>query len=450
MANSSEQTIGGSPLGAAEVAANFTELHPPLSAHEAFVEADRCYFCHDAPCVTACPTGIDIPMFIRQIQTDNATGASQTIFDENILGGMCARVCPTETLCEQACVRNACEEQPVKIGLLQRFATDHRMAKETHPYERAADTGRHVAVVGAGPAGLACAHRLALYGHDVTIFDAGEKPGGLNEYGIAAYKTVDDFAAREVDFVLSIGGIQIERNQRVGVDRSLADLIQSHDAVFLGTGLDGVNTQTIHGGELTGVRDAVAFIAELRQTDDPSTLDPGRRAVVIGGGMTAVDAAVQSKLLGAEDVTMIYRRGKNRMNASPFEQNLAQTRGVLIRYHMKPVRIIADGSGHVSGIEVEYTEDDGDTLVGTGEKIILPADRIYWAIGQTFSGSATMDFSDRIEMESGRVKVDQERRTNVAGLWAGGDCVAGGEDLTVAAVEDGKRAAASIHQALSS
>jgi dihydropyrimidine dehydrogenase (NAD+) subunit PreT len=450
MANASKQMSNAHRPSAEEIAANFTELHAPLGPHEAYVEADRCYFCHDAPCVAACPTGIDVPMFIRQIQTGNPTGAAKTIFDENILGGMCARVCPTETLCEQACVRNECEEQPIKIGLLQRFATDHRMAMDAHPYERAAATGRRIAVVGGGPAGLACAHRLALHGHDVTILDAGSKPGGLNEYGIAAYKTVDDFAAREVDFILSIGGIRIESGTTVGVDMSLEELHRSHDAVFIGAGLGDVNTRTIEGCDLPGVRDAVAFIAELRQTEDPSILDPGRRVVVIGGGMTAIDAAVQSKLLGAEDVTLVYRRGKDEMNASPFEQNLAQTRGVLIKHHMRPVRIVADNEGHADAVEFEYTQNTDGELAGTGETTTILADRIYWAIGQTLAGSATADLSARIEIENGRVKVDEERRTSVAGLWAGGDCVAGGEDLTVSAVEDGKRAAESIHRALSS
>ncbi|MDG2284149.1 MAG: NAD(P)-dependent oxidoreductase [Alphaproteobacteria bacterium] len=448
MAAFDNQQGGDRQANAEDIEANFAELHPPLSAHEASVEADRCYFCHDAPCVTACPTGIDIPLFIRQIHAGNPLGAARTIFDENILGGMCARVCPTETLCEQACVREACEEQPVRIGLLQRFATDRRMETTTHPYERVPLTGRHVAVVGAGPAGLACAHRLALHGHDVTIYDAGDKPGGLNEYGIAAYKTVDDFAAREVDFILSIGGIKIESGRGIGPDLSLSALQADHDAVFISAGLGDVNAQAIEGDSLPGMRDAVAFIAELRQTDDRASLDPGRRVVVIGGGMTAIDAAVQSKLLGAEDVTIVYRRGQDRMNASPLEQQLAQTRGVLIKHHMMPTRLIAGQDGNVGGIEVEYTSQVDGRLVGTGEVVTLPADRVYWAIGQTLADNATGDLSASIEMQDGRIKVDVERRTSVPGLWAGGDCVAGGEDLTVTAVEDGKRAAESIHRAL--
>ncbi|MEO9962215.1 MAG: FAD-dependent oxidoreductase, partial [Nisaea sp.] len=221
--------IRGDRLSPAEVESNFADLHPLLSKHEAVVEADRCYFCHDAPCVTACPTGIDIPLFIRQILTDNASGSAKTILSENILGGMCARVCPTETLCEQACVREI-EQKPVRIGELQRYATDHLMEKGTQPFERAAPTGKTIAVVGAGPAGLSCAHRLAMLGHDVTIFEAKEKGGGLNEYGIAAYKAVDEFAQKELDFVLSIGGVELKNGMALGRDVTLDSLVADFDA----------------------------------------------------------------------------------------------------------------------------------------------------------------------------------------------------------------------------
>ena len=207
-----------------EYAGNFSDLHPPLDHHEALVEADRCYFCYDAPCMNACPTSIDIPLFIRQIATGNPLGSAKTIFDQNIFGGMCARVCPTETLCEEACVREAAEDKPVQIGLLQRYATDRAMREGKQFYERAAPTGKRIAVVGAGPAGLACAHRLAMHGHDVVIFDARPKAGGLNEYGIAAYKTVDDFAQAEVDFIPAIGGITIENGKALGRDFISADL----------------------------------------------------------------------------------------------------------------------------------------------------------------------------------------------------------------------------------
>lgn len=425
------------------------DLHPPLSRHEAAVESDRCYFCHDAPCVTACPTGIDIPLFIRQISTDNPRGSARTIFNENILGGMCARVCPTETLCEQACVRNTAEDNPVRIGELQRYATDYLMSTGRQPYERATSTGCRVAVVGAGPAGLACAHRLALYGHEVDIFDARERPGGLNEYGIAAYKSVDDFAQREVDYILSIGGITLKSGQVLGSDFSLQTLKQDYQAVFLGMGLGAVNPLAIEGEDLHGVIDAIEFIAELRQTSDYAMLDPGDRTVVIGGGMTAVDAAVQSRMLGCEEVTLVYRRGADRMNASQFEQDLAKVNGVLIRNWLQPLRIIGE-QGKVSGVEfARMAESEEGGYSATGEQLILPCDRVLKAIGQQFSNSlAGTDDEHAIVLNAGRIRVDDERRTNDSQVWAGGDCIAGGEDLTVAAVQDGKLAAESIHSTL--
>src|SRR5262245_14863164 len=232
----SERTpdIASGRLTPEEYAANFSDLHPPLEKHQAFVEDDRCYFCYDAPCVQACPTGIDIPMFIREILTDNPKAAAETILSANILGGMCARVCPTETLCEEACVREKAEGKPVRIGELQRYATDTLMTEGRQPFERAPATGKCVAVVGGGPAGLSCAHRLAMHGHDVVIYDAKPKLGGLNEYGIAAYKTVNGFANAEVDFILSIGGISIEAGKALGRDFTLADLRAKYDAVFVG------------------------------------------------------------------------------------------------------------------------------------------------------------------------------------------------------------------------
>ncbi len=450
MANIGERTpdIAAARLMADDYIRNFSDLHPPLTRHEAFVEADRCYFCFDAPCMQACPTHIDIPLFIREIQADNPGGAGTTILDSNIMGGICARVCPVETLCEEACVRNLAEDKPVKIGELQRYATDFLMERGEHPFTRAAPTGKRIAVVGAGPAGLACAHRLALHGHDVTIFNAREKPGGLNEYGIAAYKAPGEFAQREVDFILSIGGITIENGKALGRDFSLADLKQDFDAVFLGMGLAGVNALGAEGEGAKGSEDAIAWIAELRQARDVATLPIGRRVVVIGGGMTAVDAAVQSKLLGAEEVTIVYRRGQPEMKASLWEQELAQTRGVRIMHWAKPVRLLAGSMGVVHALAVERTRLDNGKLVGTGEIITLPADMVFKAIGQTFVPAPLDGSAASIKLEGGRIAVDEERRTTMPGVWAGGDCVAGGEDLTVAAAQDGKLAAESIHRAL--
>ncbi len=433
--------LGGRlPLG--EYESNFSDLHPPLDKHEALVASDRCYFCHDAPCMTACPTSIDIPLFIRQISTGNPIGSAKTIFDQNILGGMCARVCPTETLCEQACVRNTAEERPVEIGRLQRYATDVAMRENKQFYTRAETSGRRVAIVGAGPAGLAAAHRLAVKGHDVVIYDARPKSGGLNEYGIAAYKSVDDFAQKEVDYVLSIGGIEVKNGQALGRDFTLADLSEQYDAVFLGLGLAGVNALRLEGENAEGVDDAVDFIAALRQSKTKADIAVGRRVVVLGGGMTAVDAAVQAKLLGAEEVTICYRRGKEHMNASEFEQDLAASKGVTIRHWLQPKRI-AEKDGKVAGIELEYTTLEDGKLTATGETGIIAADQIFKAIGQSFLGAGL----GALQLEGGRIVADAEGRTSLANVWAGGDCVLGGEDLTVSAVAMGRDAAESINRA---
>ncbi|MDF8355534.1 NAD(P)-dependent oxidoreductase [Ensifer adhaerens] len=433
--------LGGRlPLG--EYESNFSDLHPPLDKHEALVASDRCYFCHDAPCMTACPTSIDIPLFIRQISTGNPIGSAKTIFDQNILGGMCARVCPTETLCEQACVRNTAEERPVEIGRLQRYATDVAMKENKQFYTRAETSGRKIAVVGAGPAGLAAAHRLAVKGHDVVIYDARPKSGGLNEYGIAAYKSVDDFAQKEVDYVLAIGGIEVRQGQAIGRDFTLADLSEQYDAVFLGLGLAGVNALRLEGESAEGVDDAVDFIAALRQSKTKADIPVGRRVVVLGGGMTAIDAAVQAKLLGAEEVTICYRRGKERMNASEFEQDLAASKGVTIRHWLQPKRI-AEKDGKVAGIELEYTTLEDGKLTATGETGIIAADQIFKAIGQSFLGAGL----GALQLEGGRIVADAEGRTSLPNVWAGGDCVLGGEDLTVSAVAMGRDAAESINRA---
>ena len=418
---------------------NFCDVHPPLDPHEAQVAADRCYFCYDAPCITACPTSIDIPLFIRQISTGTPEAAAKTIFDSNILGGMCARVCPTETLCEEACVRELAEQKPVEIGALQRFATDTLMAKGAHPYSRAADSGKHVAVVGAGPAGLAAAHRLAMHGHSVTLYDARAKAGGLNEFGIAAYKTVDGFAQAELDWLLGIGGIKMELGKKLGEDLSLESLSDCFDAVFLSIGLGGVNALGADGEGSDSVVSAVDFIEDLRQSDDLGQLPIGRRVVVIGGGMTAVDAAVQSKLLGADDVTIVYRREKGRMSASEHEQDHATASGVRIITHAAPTRVTDDG------VEFAYTVDEGGKLQLSDQTFTLPADQVFTAIGQTLvSGLAS-----GLALEGGKIKVDGAGRTSMTGVWAGGDCASGGEDLTVTAVAEGRDAAEDIHASLS-
>lgn len=441
---SASPDIASGRLPAATLAENFLDIHLPLDAFEARVAAERCLYCYDAPCITACPTSIDIPLFIRQIANKNPIGSAKTILKQNIMGGMCARVCPTETLCEEACVRNAAEGHPVEIGLLQRYATDTLMDEGIQPFKRAASTGKKVAVVGAGPAGLSAAHRLSLLGHDVTIYEAREKAGGLNEFGIAAYKSTENFAEAEVEFILSLGGIAIEYGKRLGRDVKLTDLAAQYDAVFLGMGLGGTNALNL-GEEPAGVLDAVDYIAALRQAEDLTTLPVGRRVVVIGGGMTAIDIASQIKRLGAEEVTIVYRRSQEQMNASEYEQALAQTDGVLIRTWGRPVKIFSD-NGHLTGVDIEYTREEDGKLVGTGETYTIACDQLFKAIGQTFLAADLADAG--LKMQSGRIVIDVDGKTSLSNVWAGGDCVHGGEDLTVAAVADGRDAAIAIDAAI--
>ena len=416
---------------------NFSDLHPEFDAHEAAVAADRCYFCYDAPCVTACPTSIDIPLFIRQIATDMPLASAKTIFDQNILGGICARVCPTETLCEEACVREVAEGKPVEIGRLQRYATDVSMRSGQHPYTRADITGKKIAIVGAGPAGLAAAHRLAMLGNDVDIFDAGVKPGGLNEFGIAAYKATDNFAQDEIEWLLQIGGIKLHNGKALGKDFTLNDLSKSHDATFIGVGLDSVRNLSLDNENLSNVENAVDFIARLRQASDFSEVPVGSNVVVIGGGMTAIDAAVQSKLLGAEEVTLVYRGSQTKMPASQYEQEIAKSKGVRIIFNAKPVNI--EGSAAVENIEFEQAVKGS----ADNKNFVLKTDHVLKAIGQLLT-----DDSQNLEIEGSKIKVNALFETSVNNVWAGGDCVSAGDDLTVTAVAQGRDAAENIHSKL--
>jgi dihydropyrimidine dehydrogenase (NAD+) subunit PreT len=443
-----EPDVRGGRLAAAAYAANFGDIRPPLDRKTALVEANRCYFCYDAPCIEACPTGIDIPGFIKKIATDNVEGAGLRILEANIMGGACARVCPTEVLCERACVRMAQEGKPIQIGRLQRYACDGVLARDHHPFARAAATGKRVAVVGGGPAGLSCAHRLAELGHDITVFEARERLGGLNEYGVAEYKVADRFARDEVDFILGIGGITVKTGTALGRDVPLAELRRGFDAVFLGMGLAGVNALGAGGERMDGVHDAVEYIARLRQAADLAELPVGRRIVVIGGGNTAIDIAVQTKRLGAEDVTLVYRRGPEAMGATAHEQEFAQINGVKIRHWARPLRLTGQDNAVAEAV-FEYTRLEGGTLVDTGERFSLPADMVFKAIGQVFvADPLRAEATELLEFERGRIKVDAERRTSLDKVWAGGDCVWGGQDLTVQAVEDGKRAAIAIDRDL--
>nr|WP_099050560.1 NAD(P)-dependent oxidoreductase [Caballeronia sordidicola] len=426
--------IASNRLSQEQLACEFSDVAPLLDATAAAAASSRCHYCYDAPCINACPTKIDIPSFIRKIGNGNLKGAALDILSANPLGGMCARVCPTEILCEGACVRNHQDDKPVAIGALQRHATDWAMSRGEPLFKRAAETGRHVAVVGAGPAGLACAHTLALGGHRVTIFDALPKPGGLNEYGIAAYKVVEDFAQREVEWLYSVGGIEVKNGVMLGRDVTLDTLRKQHDAVFLAIGLAGVRALEVEGEMLHGVYNAVDFIEQVRQADDLASVPVGRRVVVIGGGNTAIDAAVQSRKLGAQTVTMAYRRGVETMGATWAEREFAQHNGVSIITHAKPVRLLNAGD-QVTGVEFENPH---------GDRFVIEADMVLKAIGQTLVSDAME--SAMLTLDGSRIAVDASGRTTLPDVWAGGDCAAhGGMDLTVQAVQDGKLAAQAIH-----
>lgn len=436
------------PAGGAHGALSerFSDLAPALTARQAAIESDRCLYCYDAPCTRACPTGIDVASFIRNIHDGNVDGAAVTILKQNIFGGACARVCPTEILCEDACVRNDdAEGQPVKIGLLQRHAIDNAHFAG-HPFQRAPSTGRTIAVVGAGPAGLSCAHRLAMLGHDVVVFEAREKAGGLNEYGIAKYKLPGDFAQREVEFLLSIGGIDVQYGSVLGVNLHLQDLHARYDAVFLGLGLGASRRLGLTGEDAPGFAAAIDYIATLRQAGDLAALPVPRRAIVIGAGNTAVDMAVQIGRLGADEVTLVYRRGYEAMSATAHEIEIAQTNGVRIRTWAAPHEVLLDDAGRVRGMRFERTQLTDGRLAGTGEYLDIAADGVFKAIGQHMDEVALLDpLARELERAGDKIHVDAQFRTKLPGVYAGGDCVAPGQDLTVQAVQHGKLAAHAIH-----
>ncbi len=425
---------------------HFTDLAPPLTKRQAAIESARCLYCYDAPCTRICPTEIDVASFIRNIHDQNINGAAAGILKQNILGGSCARVCPTEILCEDACVRNHDEEgQPVKIGLLQRHALDNASFKE-HPFARAPSTGKTIAVVGAGPAGLSCAHRLAMLGNDVVIFEAREKSGGLNEYGIAKYKLTNDFAQKEVEFLLQIGGIEVRHGRALGQNLHLKDLHAQYDAVFLGLGLNASRQLGLTGEDAPGLMAAVDYIAALRQASDLSTLPVPKRAIVIGAGNTAIDMAVQIQRLGAEDVTLVYRRGFESMTATGHEQDIAKANHVRMRTWAAPLEVLLDDAGRVRGMRFEETRMEGGKLAGTGAFIEIAADAVFKAIGQSMDATGLSEpMGQQITRVGDKIHVDAQFRTALPGIYAGGDCVAPGQDLTVQAVQHGKLAAMAIH-----
>ncbi|APZ42935.1 NAD(P)-dependent oxidoreductase [Acidihalobacter ferrooxydans] len=428
-------------LSAATLEQRFAAVHPPLREAEVKIEAERCYYCYDAPCTAACPTGIDIPGFIRAIAGGRPDVAAARILRANPVGAVCARVCPVETLCEADCVRHTEEDRPVQIGQLQRHAMDAEFARRRIANDAPPPDGHRIAVVGAGPAGLSCAHTLAHLGHRVTVYEARDIPGGLSAHGIAAYKVLGDVVQREVDYLTGNGNVELRTGVMLGRHITLNQLRREHDAVFIGIGLQNVAELGIEGEALTGVEDAVRYIERLRK-GPLEELEVGRRVVVIGGGMTAIDIAVQSRLLGAEEVHLCYRRGPETMGASPLEQQLARDHGVFIHHWLRPLRIDAD-NGAAAAVSFARTAAGPNGLTDTGETLTLPADQVFKAIGQRLD---TAPLGDGAPLDAkARLTVDARLQTPLPGVWAGGDCVGTGDDLTVVAAEDGKRAARAIH-----
>lgn len=398
-------------LTAAQLAANFADIAPPLTSDAALLEANKCLFCHDAPCTIACPTHIDVPAFIKKIATGNLRGSARVILDANPFGHSCARACPVEVLCEGACVLNARDEQPIKIALLQRHATDHVLERKVKLFQAGPTTGKRVAVVGAGPAGLACARDLRRHGHAVTVFETKPQPGGLNTYGIAEYKLKADVALAEVQDILDLG---VELKTGVTVD-SVEPLLAKYDAVFVGVGLGDTKRLGIPGEDLTGVVDALTFIEHLK-THPYHETKVGRQVVVIGAGNTAIDAVTQAKRLGAVEATIVYRRGEADMPCYHYEYELAKHDGCGFRFNASPQRVL--GNGAVAGLEVR-------TPQGTET---IPCDMVIVAIGQ----------GERTEL-----RIPQDPR-----VFVGGDCANGGAEIVNAAAE-GVAAAGRIDELLS-
>ena len=416
----------------------FTDFKPAYSRNQAMVEANRCLYCHDAPCITACPTSIDIPTFIRKIATDNVKGSARTIFESNVLGMSCARVCPVEVLCVGDCVYNHMGVPPIQIGKLQRYATDAAFDGEWEFFEAGPDTGKSIGIIGGGPAGLACAHRLRRFGHAVTIYDKRPRLGGLNATGVAPYKMPADRALDEVDWVLAIGGIEVQTGVEIGTDVTFAELESRHDALFLGFGLGPDSALRGAGEELDGVEGAVDFIERFKLgTVD---LEGVERAVVVGGGNTALDVVRELKVLGVPEVTMAYRGTEARMSGYRHEWAAAKVEGVSAAWQTQPTGFEGKG-GRVTGVTCLKLDSDKQPVPGS--EYVLPADRVYLAIGQSKLGELVSAL-DGVELSWGRIVVGEGQATGRPGVYAGGDCANGGKEV-VNGVAEGRDAAEAIH-----
>lgn len=443
--------IQNSRLSKEQYEANFSDIHPPFENRTAaVVEASRCLFCYDAPCTKSCPTSIDVPKFIKQITTDNIKGSAHTIFSSNIMGAGCSKVCPVEKLCEGSCVFNLLNEPPIPIAKLQRYSTEIAMKENWRLFERkpspsGAGGVRRVAVVGAGPAGLSCAHVLSKEGIDVTIYEKESKGGGLMTYGIAAYKVTPQFCEEEVNYITSIGGIEIKYNQELGKDLTLSQLKKEYDAVFLGIGVGVARQLDIPGEKLEGVVDAIQFIYELR-SKGYSSVPVGDKVAVIGMGMTAIDAATQAKRLGAKEVTMLYRRTEAEMPCTKHELDIAMLDGCEVIWLAAPQKI-KGSAGKVKQLvcsKMTLGEPDASgrrSPVDTGETFTLEVDMVIKAAGQVPFEKLVKKYN--LNNKNGKIVIDKDYTTNMKGVFAGGDAVNGGKEV-VDAVQAGKDGAAAI------
>ncbi|HEX9511579.1 MAG TPA: NAD(P)-dependent oxidoreductase [Puia sp.] len=429
---------------------NFSDIHPPFETRDAaLVEANRCLFCYDAPCTKSCPTGINVPKFIKQITTDNIKGSAHTIFAANIMGGGCSKVCPVEKLCEGACVYNLMDEEAIPIAKLQRYSTEKAIREKWLLFEREPSTGKKVAIVGAGPAGLSCAHTLSRQGIDVTIYEKEAKGGGLMTYGIAAYKITPEFCQQELEYILSLGGIEVKYEQELGNNLLMTELKKNYDAVYLGFGVGLARQLEIPGEELEGVVDAIRFIYDIRSQGYPA-VPVGDKVVVVGMGMTAIDAATQAKRLGAKEVTLVYRRTEEEMPCTRTELDIAKLDGCRITWLAAPKELIGT-DGRVTQLVCSVMQlGEPDTSgrrspADTGQTFTLDTDMVIKATGQ-------MPFQALVEAgglpnHKGKISTDAHGATGLKGIFAGGDCVNGGKEV-VDAVQAGKDGAAAILQYL--
>ncbi len=429
------------PTTEAEFEQNFAQLKPLMNATEAYYESSRCLFCYDAPCVNACPTGIDIPLFIRQINSGNLDGAAKTIYDSNYFGHACGKVCPTEVLCEGSCVYNHQDVKPIEIGRLQAHATSAAIHSNKKLYQLPLENGKKVAIVGAGPAGIACACELRLLGYEVDIFEAKSEPSGLTVYGVAPYKITNAEALDEMAYLQAQFGYRVHYNSRIASPEDFERLERGYAAIFLGIGLGNTRPLGLAGEHLQGVTGATEFIERLRMAH-LSVLVPDR-VVVIGGGNTSMDAASESARLGASEVTLAYRRPKHDMGAYEFEYDLAKGVGVRGLFSAAPVAIV--GNGKAEGVQFRKTEVvDGQVREIAGSEFVVPCELVILATGQEKQKSLLSQIRGELFDSGGKIKVNAHGQCVNPQYFAGGDAVNGGAEVVNAAAE-GKAAARGIH-----